>query len=561
MPDLAHPAAVYLLGALLVAVLPLRPRVFLLLLVPTLALVLGFALPDGRETAARFLGQEVVVLRVDRLSRVFGAVFLIMGLLGTVFALHVRERGPHVAAFVYVGAALGVVFAGDLLSLFVFWEAMALASVFLILQRRTTQALAAGFRYLLVHAFGGACLLAGILLHTAAGASLTFGAMALTGSTALILLGFAVNAAIPPLHAWLTDAYPEGTVAGSVFLSAFTTKAAVYALARGFPGVELLVWAGAVMAVYGVVFAVLENDIRRLLAYHIVSQVGYMVCGVGLGTPLAISGTAAHAFSHILYKGLLFMSTGAVLHVTGRSKLTELGGLWRSMPVTLAVYAVGAFSISGVPLFNGFVSKSLIMAAAEAEHRAAVEWMLILASVGTFLHTGLKLPVFTFFAEDRGIRAKEPPWNMRLAMGLTALLCVGFGIAPGVLYRMLPFPVDYEPYTARHVVTTLQLLLGTGVAFMLLQRRLGGEPTVTLDTDWFYRRGARLLLSACRAWASASARGIRVLSREASRLLALAAPTAGGPRRPVPTARDWPVGYWIVIALGLLAAVILVMQG
>ncbi|MBI2462029.1 MAG: hypothetical protein HYV61_11185 [Candidatus Rokubacteria bacterium] len=330
MTDLAHPAWVYLAGALLAAVVPRRGRVPLLLAVPGAALALGLWLPEGRETAARFLGQEVVLLRADRLSLVFGTVFVIMGLLGTVFALHVRERGPHVAAFAYVGSALGVVFAGDLLTLFVFWELMSVSSAFLILQRRTAKALAAGFRYLMVHAFGGACLLAGLLLRAAAGEGLRFEAMALTGATALILLGFAVNAAIPPLSAWLTDAYPEGTVTGSVFLSAFTTKAAVYALARGFPGVELLVWAGAVMALYGVVFAVLENDIRRLLAYHIVSQVGYMVTGVGLGTALAISGTAAHAFSHILYKGLLFMATGA--GAPGRGGVDARHGLRGDVP-------------------------------------------------------------------------------------------------------------------------------------------------------------------------------------------------------------------------------------
>lgn len=552
MTDLAHPAAVYLLGALLVALAPRRGRVPLLLAVPTAALTLGLALPEGREVTARFLGQEVVLLRVDRLSLVFGTVFLIMGWLGTVYGLHVRERGPHVAAFAYVGSALGAVFAGDLLTLLVFWELMTVASAFLIFQRRTAKALAAGFRYLLVHAFGGACLLAGLLLRAADGEGLRFEAMTLTASGALILLGFAVNAAIPPLHAWLTDAYPEGTVTGSVFLSAFTTKAAVYALARGFPGVELLVWAGAVMALYGVVFAVLENDIRRLLAYHIVSQVGYMVCGVGLGTPLAISGTAAHAFSHILYKGLLFMATGAVLHVTGRSKLTELGGLWRGMPVTLALYTVGAFSISGVPLFNGFVSKSLVMAAAEAGHRSAVEWMLIMAAVGTFLHTGLKLPFFTFFAADRGIRGREPPWNMLGAMGLAALLCIGIGVAPGVLYRMLPFPVAYEPYTARHVVTTLELLLGTGVGFMLLVRHLGGEPTVTLDTDWVYRRGGWLVLRLCLGWARESARVTGALWRGVGHLRASVGLGTAGSGRPA-----LPVGYWVLVSVGLLGLLIL----
>ncbi|MFQ5828467.1 MAG: Na(+)/H(+) antiporter subunit D [Candidatus Methylomirabilia bacterium] len=549
MIELAHPGVVYLIGALLVALAPRRLRALLVLLVPAVALFLGLMLPDGYQTAARFLGREVSPLRADRLSLVFATVFLIMGGLGSVFQFHVKARGPHVAAFIYVGGALGVVFAGDLLTLFVAWELMTVSSVFLIFQRRSAEALAAGFRYLLVHAFGGASLLAGILLHVTSGGSLSFEAMALTGPTALILLGFAVNAAIPPLHAWLTDAYPQGTVTGSVFLSAFTTKSAVYALARGFPGEELLMWAGAVMAIYGVVFAVLENDIRRLLAYHIVSQVGYMVAGVGLGTQLALNGTSAHAFSHILYKGLLFMGTGAVLHVTGRSKLTELGGLWRTMPLTLVLYTVGAFSISGVPLFNGFVSKSMVVAAAEEAHRVPIEWMLILASVGTFLHTGLKLPFFTFFAEDRGLRGREPPWNMLLAMSLAAALCIATGVAPGMLYQMLPFSVTYEPYTAHHLVTTLQLLLGTAVGFMLLIRHLGGEPTVTLDTDWVYRRGGRLVLGACQGWARLSAGGTRAVSEAVGRLL----PGAHGVSAP----RSLPVGYWVLINLGLLALLLL----
>lgn len=552
MSELAHPGLVYLTGALVVALVPDRARPVLLLLVPALALALGLALPEGAAQAGAFLGHALIPRRVDALSRVFATVFLLMGGLATLFALHVRERGPHVAAFAYVGAALGVVLAGDLLTLFVAWEAMTVASTFLILQRRSAVARAAGLRYLLVHAFGGACLLAGILLHVTAGGGLQFDALPLGPATALVLLGFAVNAAIPPFHAWLPDAYPEATVTGAVFLSAYTTKAAVYALARGFPGLDLLVVAGGVMALYGVVFAVLENDIRRLLAYHIVSQVGYMVCGVGLGPPLGVSGAAAHAFSHILYKGLLFMAAGAVLHVTGRSRLTELGGLARALPATLALYTVGAFSISSVPLFNGFVSKSLVLAAAEAAHRPAIEAMLHVAAVGTFLHTGLKLPVFTFFAEDRGLRAREPEWNMRLAMGLTALLCLGYGLAPQRLYALLPFPVSYEPYTARHVITTLQLLLGTALVFALLARHLGGEPTVTRDTDALYRWGARLLLRGGRAWVEGRRRVLTALRRRAAALAA----TGPRPERP---AR--PVGVPVLLTLALLGVLVLLLRG
>ncbi|MBI5252938.1 MAG: Na+/H+ antiporter subunit D, partial [Euryarchaeota archaeon] len=248
------------------------------------------------------------------------------------------------------------------------------------------------------------------------------------------------------------------------------------------------------MAVYGVIYAVLENDIRRLLAYHIISQVGYMVAGVGIGTTLAINGSAAHAFSHILYKALLFMGAGAVIYMTGKRKLTELGGVYKTMPLTLILYMVGGFSISAVPLFSGFVSKSMVVAASAESHLGIVWLMLVLASSGTFLHTGLKLPYFTFFAKDAGIRAKEPPLNMLLGMGFLAFLCIFIGVYPAVLYNILPYPAEFVPYTGQHVSETIQILLFTALGFFLLLKHLAGTPTISLDTDWLYRKGAKAFM-------------------------------------------------------------------
>jgi multicomponent Na+:H+ antiporter subunit D len=345
----------------------------------------------------------------------------------------------------------------------------------------------------MVHVFGGLILLAGILIHWSQTGSLAFGDMgAFAGGLAwsLILVAFLLNAAVPPLGAWLPDAYPEATVTGAVFMTAFTTKSAVYVLIRGFAGTELLVWFGAGMAVYGVVYAVLENDARRLLAYHIISQVGYMVCGVGIGTVLALNGAAAHAFAHIIYKALLFMGAGAVLQVTGLRKLSDMGGLYKTMPLTLGLYMIGAFAISAVPLFSGFVSKSMVISAAGESHLGSVFLMLTLASAGTFLHTGLKLPYYMFFAKDSGARGHEPPWNMLVAMGLAAVACVLIGVWPGLLYRHLPNPVDYVPYTLQHVTSTLGMLGFTALGFFLLLKHLDPEPKISLDTDWFYRRGS-----------------------------------------------------------------------
>ncbi|ODT08514.1 MAG: Na(+)/H(+) antiporter subunit D [Mesorhizobium sp. SCN 65-20] len=493
MTDFVHPAALFILGAVPIPFLPGKIRKAYLVVIPALALLAVLSIQPGNYGAMRFIGQEILIARVDRLSIVFATVFTIMALIGTVYALHVTRAGEHVAAFVYVGSALGVVFAGDYLTLYVFWEAMAVASAYLVFAQGGGPAIRAGFRYLMVHITGGVVLLGGIVLQGFGTGSLLFGPFEgqMGPAALLILASFMLNAAVPPLNAWLTDAYPEATVTGAVFMSAFTTKTAVYVLARAFPGTELLVWFGTAMALYGVVYAVLENDCRRLLAYHIVSQVGYMVAGIGIGTEMAVNGAASHAFAHILYKGLLFMGAGAVIYVTGRRKLTELGGLYKSMPITVALYMIGAFAISAFPFFSGFVTKSMVIAAAGQEHRALVVLALTMASSGTFLHTGLKLPYYMFFGTDRGLPAHEPPRNMLIAMAMAAVLCIAIGVYPQPLYALLPYPVDFEPYTGVHITESLGLLMFTALGFVLFLRALDPEATISIDTDWFYRMGAR----------------------------------------------------------------------
>jgi len=506
MIDIVPPAFIFILGAILLPLLrERRLRQIFQLLIPVIAFIDLLYMPKGTYWVYNFLGYDLILGRVDKLSMCFGYVFVIVAFVGMVYALHVREVGQHTAAFLYIGSALGVTFAGDIFTLYVFWEIMAVSSVFLIWYQRDKAALDAGFRYIMVHIFGGCALLAGIIIHVSNTGSTQFGFIEYGGiASQLILLGFIINAAVPPFHAWLSDAYPEATVTGSVFLTAFTTKSAVYVLLRTFPGVEILVWLGAIMAVYGVAYAVLENDIRRLLAYHIISQVGYMVAGVGLGTEMSMNGSTAHAFCHILYKALLFMGAGAVIYVTGRRKLTELQGrnLYKKMPITLSLYMIGAFSISAVPLFNGFISKTMVVAATGELHRPIIHLLLHLASIGTFLHTGLKLPYGIWFGrvpegetiEEEEIEATEPPLNMLIAMGMAAFLCILTGVYPKLLYNILPYAVHYHPYTLNHVVGMMQLLLLTSGAFWLYIDKLGGEPKVSVDTDWFYRKPGVLLL-------------------------------------------------------------------
>lgn len=436
-----------------------------------------------------------------------------MACIGTLYGLHVKEDAQHSASWIYVSGSLGAIFAGDLLVLFLFWEIMAFSSVFLVWFSRTPESTRAGYRYLLVHVAGGLSLLAGIILWVNgkgadAIAFTNFGDAAYSPAGLFILVGIIVNAAVPPFHAWLPDAYPNGTFNGSVFLSAFTTKTAVYALCRGFGGMEMLVWLGVVMSLYGVVYAIIENDIRRLFAYHIISQVGYMVAGAGMGAPgtelgqLAINGVCAHAFAHILYKGLLFMGGGAVLHMTGETRMSQLGGLYKKMPWTFLLTLIGGLSISAFPLFSGFVSKSMIVSAAFKDtHLYWAGFLLTLASIGTFYCNGLKVPYFVWFGTDKCSpevrdRAGDPPWNMLAAMGIAAFLCILLGCAYGILYGLLPFgesAAAYHPYNLPHIAESLQILLFTACAFFLMVKLHKIEPHagVNIDNDWLYRRGGR----------------------------------------------------------------------
>lgn len=469
-----------------------------MLLLPVITFLNLLNMPEGLYWTVSFLDYQLIFGRVDKLSMVFGYIFTIVTFIATLYAIHAKNDGQHIAAFLYAGSALGAVFAGDMISLFIFWEIMAVSATYIVWASKTPASHAAGFRYLLVHIFGGLCLLVGIIIHVYTTGSTEFGYIGLKSlASYFILLGFGINCAFPFLHAWLPDAYPESTFSGTVYLSAFTTKTAVYVLARSFPGTEILIWIGAAMTVFPIFYAVIENNMRRVLSYSLINQVGFMVTGIGIGTALSLNGTVAHAFCHILYKALLFMSMGAVLHQTGKINATDLGGLYKTMPLTAVFCMIGAASISGFPLFSGFVSKSMIVSASGEGGLTIIWFALIFASAGVFHHSGIKIPFFAFFSHDSGIRTKEPPLNMLLAMGIAAFLCIFLGVVPGPLYSILPYPVDYMPYTGAHVIDQLQLLFFSALAFTLLM--LSGiypaeKRAVNIDADWIYRKGARAFM-------------------------------------------------------------------
>jgi multicomponent Na+:H+ antiporter subunit D len=517
------PGLILIVGAFLVPLLPGRLKNWYVILLPALTFWHISQLGDSASVSLQLIDLNLDVLRVDKWSKAFGYIFTLSAFAAFIYGYYEKKSVQFVAALLYIGSSLMVVFAGDLITLYIFWELMAVTSVFLVLARKTKKAYQAAFRYILVHIFGGLVLLAGIILtihHTGSIAFNAFDPSTPSLGSWLILVGFLFNAAAVPFSSWLPDAYPESTVMGGVILSAYTSKTAVYTLIRGFPGWEILIIIGCAMTIYGIIYALLENDMRRILAFSIINQVGFMVCAVGIGTPLALNGALAHAFCHIIYKALLWMSAGAVLYQTGKSKCTDLGGLYNTMPWTLIFGCVGALAISSVPLTSGFTSKTIIIAEAASNHMFWAWLILEIASAGVFLHAGIKFPYFVFFAKDKGLRPKEAPKSMLTAMAFLSFLCIYLGMFPERLYNILPdaeLVKEVMPYTFyeiyihhfSHVVTQTQLLIFSGLVFFLFLKMLKRTDTIALDFDWFYRRGGSLLylmldkgLNGINAWAN-----------------------------------------------------------
>lgn len=547
-----HPVWPFLIAAALVPVTRGWLRAVVLLAAPIIGGLQFFGMELDVTRSMSLLGLELIPYRADSLSYIFGIAFHIGALMSILFALKVRDTLQQVSGLLYIAAGMGVLFAGDLLTLFIQWELLGLTSAGLIFAGRTPEAVAAGLRYLVYQVLSGVLLMAGALLIWLDTGSLAFEAMTLDGpATWLIFLAFGLKAGFPLLHNWIPDSYPAGTPTGSVFLCIFTTKAAIYALARGFPGTELLIYIGAVMAFFPIFYAIIENNLRRVLSYSIINQLGFMTVGIGIGTELSLNGTAAHAFAHIIYKALLFMSMGALLQQAGTVSAIKLGGLYRQMPWTATFCIIGAASISAFPLLSGFVSKAMIMSALIKTDHLLIWLVMLFASAGVLEHAGIKIPYFGFFSRHGHAEAREAPLNMLLAMGLAAFLCIGIGVYPQALYAILPYDYEYWPYDVTHVLIQMQLLLFATLAIVWMHRsgRYPAEiPSTNLDADWFARRAVPTLaqrihatLTAAGNWLSSTGWrvGSSVVTSNVERGLG----------------RTWPVGtmaLWVAILLAVM---------
>ena len=578
------PFVLFFVGAVVIAFTRGTARKVLILAIPLVGgLNLWFGVEPGLHLQFDLLGYTLTPYRADKLSLLFGYLFHLAAFLGFVYALHLGDGTPegsvagevgeddiignasaglqHVAAMVYAGSALGAVFAGDFITLFIFWELLAISSVFLVWARKSERSYATGFRYLIIHVISGVLLLSGALMLAHETGSIAFGHVGLAGTGAagwILLLSFGIKAGFPLLHNWITEAYPESTPTGTVFLSAFTTKVAVYALARSFVGTDVLIYIGTAMTFFPIFYAVLENDLRRVLGYSMINQIGFMVAGIGIGTGMAVNGAVAHAFADVIFKGLLFMSMGAVMTMTGRTKGTDLGGIYKTMPFTAGLCIVGASAISAFPLFSAFVTKSMIMVAAIEEHHYIVWLFMLFASAGVLEHAGIKIPFFSFFAHDSGIRAKEPPRNMLIAMSIGAVLCVLIGVFPTQFYTLLPYEMDYHPYDLRHVVTQLQLLAFGALGFITLVKS-GVYPdekrAIHVDAEWFYRKAGPWLVGTVGRAVTRVDVYVRSSVLEFVGSIMHGAERTHGPVGPL--AKSWPTGSMVLWVAILLVAYLL----
>ena len=522
-----HPGIVIMLGAFLLPMLgPRKVKQVYLVLLPTIGLLLLLLTSMGyfgaipvypgalHKWRLPFLHYTLELGRIDKLSMIFAYVYVVIGIAMLIFAIREKNDWEHVCALIHIGSSVSAIFARDLFSYIFFVEIATWSAVFLIWFRGTRTSKASGFRYFFWHVVAGGFLLAGSIIHVQTTGSLDLDLMPWGWGWAytayyFMMIGFLIDAGSFPVHAWLPDAYSTGGVTSVLYVTAFSTKTGIYGLVRCFPGVELLMWIGVITAVFALFLAVLENDARRLCGYHIISQDGYMICGVGIGTYLGILGCVSHIICHIIYSCLLLMGASTVLSVTGTCKFTNTGGLYKYMRISFWLYLIGGFSISGMPLFNGFVSKSMTIEAAELIHQPLVYLLLEGATVGTFLHTAIKLPWNLWFQgrdeppADIKVKLKagrdNTPVNMLIAMCIPAFLCVFMGVYPYYpFYALLPYPVEFVPYTTTRVFSITQMFVFTFLAAWYLRTLIRGTPTYTLDSDWLGRIPGQALIWFCR---------------------------------------------------------------
>ncbi|KYH25888.1 F(420)H(2) dehydrogenase subunit L [Halalkalicoccus paucihalophilus] len=474
------PAVPIVLAALVVAVVPRTAGYAVGALATIYLFAVSLLTPPGEYLSVLFLGFDAQLFVADDFSRLLGLGF---GFLGTAAVAYAASSGlPRTTlAFVlsYIASVAGVIFAGDWLTLLFFWELMAVTST-VVVWAYGGDAVRAGFRYAIAHGTGGVLLIWAVAWHYVETGSLALEGGIAPGAPALLaVLGIGVNCAFIGLHTWLPDTYKRPHIAASVFLSVFTTKSSAYVLYQAFPDGHLYIaYMGGLMAVYGATFALLQHDMRALLSYHIQAQLGYIVAGIGIGSAIGITGAMAHLFNNILFKALLFMAVGVIIYRTGEEDLYELGGLWREMPLTALGYLFGALSITAIPGFNGFISKGMILDAADPHYYGAPEyealyWLLMAGAVGTLL-SFVKLGYYAFLHGPATTDVRDAKPGQTAGMLSVGLVCLGVGVFWPAFVDILPFSsgLDLHPYSPGHLTDSALLVAVSLIGFAIIRKPL-----------------------------------------------------------------------------------------
>lgn len=493
------PSIVFIFGGFIACFFKGNVRTIFSLLIPLLSFFILYAIQDNLIQYQLF-GLNLTLFHVDKISLIFAYIFHVFSILALIYASFSKNNIEIGAGLIYIGASLGVIFAGDIFTLYIFWELLTFGAVVFIFLGKDKDSQNASFRYLVYHLIGGLCLLAGFFLHYNNTGDVSLTTLQLNSlSSVLVFLGIGLNAGFPLLHTWIVDSYPKASIVGAVFLSSLTTKVAIYALIRFFVGTEALIYIGIFMVIFPVFYAVIENDLRKVLSYSLINQLGFMIVGVGIGTELAVNGTISHVVVHIIYKSLLFMTMGAVLYKYDTCKVTKLGGLYKTMPITTLCCVIASLSIASFPLFSGFVTKSMIITSVAEQHRLFV-WISLLIGSGAVVKY-FKAPFFAFFNSTKTQikkdfnKEKKVPLCMLIAMSLGAMFCIVIGIFPEItLYKILPFNVSYTPYTSFHVFSQLEILFFAILSLCICfsyKIYPKDTDTINLDVDVFYRKGFR----------------------------------------------------------------------
>ena len=465
------------------------------------------------ETIAYWMGNRVpaggyaigIALEVDALSLFFGLLVSCVVFIACIYSIQYMSHDDNVPQYytlflMLAGGVMGLVLSGDLFNMFIMVEILTFAAVALTAFRNTANgALEAAFKYLVVGCIGSTCILAGTIMLYAQVHTLNLAQMSalipgnLSTATkvafALLFIGFCTKAFLVPFHPLAADAHGAAPASISVLISGVLTKSGIYGLIRLsyflFQSMALgtmqfwLVFLGSVSMFVCVTMALAQHDFKRLLAFHSISQIGYVLASVGLCTAFGVSSGLYHAMNHTLFKGLLFLAAGAVLHETGTTDLDKLGGLSKKMPHTTVLFLVGAFSISGIPPFNGFASKWMIY---QATYQKAVETGnigFLLVTICALVTSTLTLASFVkvtqsvFFGQlpKEYEDVKEVPFGMRLAMGILALMCLAGGLFPGAVTRYLTEPAARAVFS---VTAYINSMMGAGYA----QSAMAVQPSV-----------------------------------------------------------------------------------